>query len=299
MTANKGLTYRERVRPVDAGQRVLAHHVRRHAHLDEAAWRACIEAGLIRVAGDVATCDRVLVAGEEIEVMRPPWIEPDAPGSFGVLFEDDDVLVADKPSGLQVMPAGDFVDRTLVALVRASAADRREAAPIHRHGRGTSGAILFGKSARARSELSRQLRDGQLGKLYLAVVAASAESVRESFVVTQPIGRVATPHGAVHAASAEGRPARTRVRRLRSLGAARTLVAAWPITGRPHQIRIHLAFMGAAIEGDPLFAPGGDLLDARPGDCGYLLHSASVRFLHPGTGQRVRVRSHAPWLDAT
>ena len=120
-----------------------------------------------------------------------------------------------------------------------------------------------------------------------------------SFVVTRPIGRVETSRGLIHAASDTGRPSRTRGRRLRVAESSRTLVAAWPITGRPDQIRIHLAWIGAPIAGDPLFAAGGRLLDARPGDCGYLLHSAGLRFAHPADGRRVKVRSLPAWLGET
>jgi 23S rRNA pseudouridine1911/1915/1917 synthase len=176
--------------------------------------------------------------------------------------------------------------------VRASAPGRASAAPIHRLGRGTSGAILFGKTGPARQELSRQLREGRMGKLYLAIVPTGLPA---SFVATHPIGPVATRRGVIHAACPTGKPSRTRGRVLAALADGRALVAAWPITGRPDQIRIHLAALGAPIEGDPLFAPGGALLDARPGDCGYLLHAAGLSFAHPATGRRIRVRSLPSW----
>ena len=79
--------------------------------------------------------------------------------------------------------------------------------------------------------------------------------------------------------------------------AERTLVAAQPITGRPDQIRIHLAAAGAPIVGDPLFGPGGTPKSSvPPGAGGYLLHAAALSFRHPATGIRVKVRSLPDWL---
>jgi 23S rRNA pseudouridine1911/1915/1917 synthase len=162
--------------------------------------------------------------------------------------------------------------------------------------RGTSGLVAFGKSPLGRSALTRQLRELSLGKTYLAWVAGAR--LPDSFAARQPIAQI--PHGPllIHAAAVEGRPSLTRVRVLRRLP-ERTLVAAQPITGRPDQIRIHLAAAGAPIVGDPLFGPGGvPISDAPPGRGGYLLHAAGLSFDHPVSGERVRVRSLPDWLAA-
>jgi 23S rRNA pseudouridine1911/1915/1917 synthase len=292
--ANNGWIYRTRVGAGVAGSSVLAFHVARFRHSDEAAWREAIELGRVLVNGRRAVPEQRLVAGDELQFHRPPWREPDAPESFAVAYEDEHVLVVVKPSGLQVLPAGPFSARTLLALVRSSHASRAAAAPAHRLGRGTSGLIAFGKSALGRSSLSRQLREQTLGKTYLAWVEGARLPL--SFAVRQPIARV--PHGplAIHAAAAHGRPSLTRVRVLRRTG-ERALVAAQPITGRPDQIRIHLAAAGAPIVGDPLFGPGGvPKSDVPPGMGGYRLHSARLAFTHPSTGARVRLRSLPDWL---
>lgn len=292
---NSGWIYRTRVSPEAAGASVLAFHVARYRHSDEAAWRAAIDLGRVLVNGHRVRPEQPLVVGDELEFHRAPWREPEAPESFTVAFEDAHVLVVVKPANLQVLPAGPFSARTLLNLVRASDASRAEAAPAHRLGRGTSGLIAFGKTAAARSSLSRQLRELALGKTYLAWV--EGERLPTSFAARQPIARV--PHGplTIHAAAQHGRPSLTRVRVLRREG-GRTLVAAQPITGRPDQIRIHLAAAGAPIVGDPLFGPGGvPKSDAPPGAGGYLLHSAGLKFTHPQSGARVALRSLPDWLD--
>jgi 23S rRNA pseudouridine1911/1915/1917 synthase len=291
---NQGFVYRCTAAAADAGQTVLAFHVARFRHSNEGEWRAAIERGRVLVNGRPAAPDERLAAGDELEFHRPPWQEPAAPESFDVAFEDEHVVVAVKPAGLQVLPAGPFSARTLLALVRASDASRAGAAPAHRLGRGTSGLIAFGKSAAARSAFGRQLRELTLGKTYLAWVAGAR--LPDSFAARQPIARLAHGPLTIHAAAANGRPSLTRVRVLRRAG-ERTLVAAQPITGRPDQIRIHLAAAGAPIVGDPLFGPGGvPISNAPPGMGGYLLHSAGLSFDHPATGARIRVRSLPDWL---
>jgi 23S rRNA pseudouridine1911/1915/1917 synthase len=97
---------------------------------------------------------------------------------------------------------------------------------------------------------------------------------------------------------AGGRASVTRLRVLaRDRAADRSLVAAQPITGRPDQIRIHLAACGAPLVGDPLFGVGGLPIDSvRPGDGGYFLHSAGISVQHPSSGRRLKLRSLPNWL---
>jgi 23S rRNA pseudouridine1911/1915/1917 synthase len=303
---NRGHVYRSRVADEDAGRTVLAFHVARFRHSGEAAWRESIEVGRVLVNGRRAAADEPLRAGDELEFHRPPWQEPDAPESFAVAFEDEDVLVVVKPAGLQVLPAGPFTARTLLELVRTSSSERAVAAPAHRLGRGTSGLIAFGKSARGRSSLARQFRERALVKTYLAWVEGAR--LADSFAARQPIARIAHGPLRIFAAAGQGKASLTRVRVLRRIretahgdegeGAPeRALVAAQPITGRPDQIRIHLAAAGAPIVGDPLFGPGGTpKSDVPPGAGGYLLHAAALSFAHPATGTRVRLRSLPDWV---
>lgn len=296
MTAeNRGFVYRSQVGPDGDGETVLGFHVARFRHSGAAEWRTAIELGRVRVNGRATTPDARLRAGDALEFHRPPWDEPDAPTTFGVAFEDEHVLVAIKPAGLQVLPAGPFLARTLLELVRASSAERAEAAPAHRLGRGTSGLIAFGKHASARAALARQFREFVPRKTYLAWVAGARLS--QSLHVRTPIAKLAHGPLEIFVAATEGLPSFTRVRVLRR-ELERTLVAAQPITGRPDQLRIHLAAAGAPIVGDPLFGPGGvPKSDVPPGAGGYLLHAAALAFRHPTFGHWIKTRSLPEWFE--
>jgi 23S rRNA pseudouridine1911/1915/1917 synthase len=196
---NRGFVYRARVGVEDAGQTVLAFHVKRFRHSDEQTWRAAIAHGRVLVNGRRAAADEALDAGDELEFHRPPWREPEAPESFGVAFEDENVLVVVKPVGLQVLPAGPFSARTLLQLVRSSHPTRASAAPAHRLGRGTSGLMVFGKTGLARASLARQFRELAPCKTYLAWVAPAR--LPDSFVARQPIARAAHGPLTIHVAA--------------------------------------------------------------------------------------------------
>jgi len=293
---NRGHVYRDRVEAPDAGRNVLDYHALHFTHADVETWRGAIEQGLVRVNGVAASSARILRAGDELEFHRPPWIEPEAPVDFTVVHEDEHVLAVEKPAGLQVLPAGPFLERTLWSRVRASDPSRVDSAPVHRLGRGTSGLVLFGKTKAARAALSLQFRQCTPRKTYLALVTGC--SLPDSFVARQKIGRVAHGPLRIWVAAPNGKPSATRVRVLRrDEHRGLSLVAAQPITGRPDQIRIHLAACGAPLAGDPLFGAGGGVIsDARPGEGGYRLHAARLRCEHP-TGGWIRLRSEPPWPE--
>lgn len=296
---NEGCIYRERVSDADAGVEALAYHAERFRHSSLEDWRRSFEAGRVQVNGLRAASAQILRAGDRLEFHRPPWVEPAAPLEFRVVYEDEDLLALDKPAGLQVLPAGPFHASTLITLVQRSSVERAQSAPVHRLGRGTSGLVLFGKNAAARASLSAQFRDHAARKTYLALARGTA--LPHSWIARHPIGL--RPHGPLQLACADvlGKPAVTRLRVLaRDPERGRSLVAAQPITGRPNQIRIHLATSGAPLVGDPLFGPGGlPIRDVSPADGGYFLHAAALSVRHPATGRWLKLRSRPPWLSGS
>ena len=165
---------------------------------------------------------------------------------------------------------------------------------MHRLGRGTSGLLLFARTPEARRAVSEAWRAGRVSKVYRALVAGVPR--RELFSIETPIGLVPHPRlGRVHAASKDGKPALTHVRVLAERQGS-ALVEATIVTGRPHQIRIHLAAAGHPLVGDPLYAVGGR--PARnpglPGDPGYRLHAHRLGLPHPATGRRLDLECPPP-----
>jgi 23S rRNA pseudouridine1911/1915/1917 synthase len=248
--------------------------------------------------GQATTSETRLQRGQRLAYHRPPWQEPAAPLNFAVLFEDADLLVVAKPAGLPVLPGGGFLERTLLWQLQQRYADAPPI-PIHRLGRGTSGLMLLARSPHARAALSQQMRDRQIHKVYRAL--ASGHTMPDRFTVTQAIGKVPYPTlGYLYAATAEGLPAHSECQVLKR-NATTSLLDVTILTGRPHQIRIHLAAAGYPLWGDPLYGVGGvplpQLLAEKlpvPGDCGYALHAMQLIFLHPTHGKPLHLTCPAP-----
>ena len=288
---NQGYVYTERIDTRGAGRALLDYLVARYPHSGADAWRERIVAGQVRVGGRPASAEQVLARGDTLTWARPPWEEPAAPLSFEVLREEPAFVAVAKPAGLPTLPGGGYLEHTLLALVRAR---YPEASPLHRLDRGASGIVLFTRSGAAARAIAQDWRAGRVLKLYRALVAG--RPAEDSFTVETPIGRTTHPIlGAVFAASAAGLAARSEVRVLERRG-GESLVEVRIATGRPHQIRIHLAAAGHPLVGDPLYAAGGGLREdaARPGAPGYSLHACRLVFAHPETGEAVDLSCPPP-----
>jgi 23S rRNA pseudouridine1911/1915/1917 synthase len=287
---NDGFEYREQVGREAAGRTVLAHLAERYRHSSEDLWRRRIAAGEVSLAGETADPADVLRAGQPLVWRRPPWEEPMAPLAFAVLYRDDHLLAVAKPRGLPTVPGGGFLTHTLLHLVRGPWPG---ATPLHRLGRGTSGLLLFARTLSARRAVSTAWSQGRVARVYRALVTGSP---RPAFSVDAAIGPVPHPRlGRVHAASPYGRPSLTHVRLL-AQGDGRALVEITIATGRPHQIRIHLAAAGHPLVGDPLYVAGGvpGPEPALPGDPGYRLHAHRLSLDHPVTGRRLELECALP-----
>ncbi len=271
---------------------MAAHLARRHRHSTEGVWLLRIGAGEVFLEGVAARPDDLLRSGQSLVWRRPPWEEPDVPLGFACLYLDAHLLAVAKPRGLPSIPAGGFLDHTLLRLVR----DRfPEATPMHRLGRGTSGLLLFARTPEARRGVAESWRKGGVEKIYRALVTGVPS--RSAFSVEARIGLVRHPRlGRVYAASREGKAALTHVRVLATTPTGETIVEATIPTGRPHQIRIHLAAAGHPLVGDPLYGSGGVPMSepGLPGDPGYRLHSHRLGLVHPITKERLDLECAPP-----
>lgn len=291
MPLNRGWSYREQVGPEGAGQTVLAYLTATRLHSTENEWAARIERGEVEVEGTLVRSAVVLHAGQTVTWHRPAWDEPAVPTNFDIIHEDSAIVVVNKPSGLPTMPAGGFLDQTLLALMRRR---HPHCSPLHRLGRYTSGLVLFAKTKPAASALARAWRDRTVRKTYRAVGLGSTRA--EMFVIDVPIGAVPHPLiGTVQAACDGGKPSHS-VAVVLEQRHDQTLFSIEITTGRPHQIRIHMAYAGHPLLGDPLYEAGGGLKrhPGLPGDGGYLLHAEKLQFTHPETGQPMTVTATPP-----
>ena len=291
---NEGCEYRERLGADADSRTLLAYLSRRYCHSSAAEWATRIASGHVLIDSKPAHSESVLRRGCELVWQRPPWIEPEAPTSFSVLYEDEDLLAVAKPAGLPTLPGANFLKTTLLHLVRAY---DPEATPLHRLGRWTSGLVLCARNHHSRNALMRQWSAKEVGKRYRAL--ASGLPDLDEMTISTPIGPV--PHalfGSLHAATPNGKPSLSQVKVLERRTAS-FLCDVLIATGRPHQIRIHLAAAGHPLKGDPLYGVGGlPLPDTRalPGDPGYHLHAAELGFHHPGTGREIVIQCEPPSL---
>jgi len=299
---NSGYRYPDRVLRSDEGLSVTAFYSLHYTHSTREMWRQRIDHGQVSLNGQLASPNEILTRGDQLIYDRPPWEEPEVPEIFTTLFEDANVVVLAKPSGLPVLPGGGFLENTLLHLVRLSYGTA--CSPLHRLGRATSGAILFTRNAQTSRILRKAMDERRIRKVYLAL--ASGTAMPEAFTVDAPIGTVPYPGTTtLHAFCPDGRPSMSHVRVIRRLPEMNaTLLEVTIPTGRPHQIRIHLSHAGFPLVGDPLYPSGGVPFcgspdgerPALPGDGGYFLHSWKIRFPRPENGEDIEVISPPPPL---
>lgn len=294
MGLNRGFRYQERVGHTDAECTLLEHLSQAHRHSSREEWAQRIRRGEVRLGNRTVRAEQRVRPGDTITWDRPPWEEADAPRCCAILYRDADLIVVAKPRGLPTVPAGGFLENTLLTLIRERDPD---ATPMHRLGRGTSGLVVFGRSKAARSGLARSWRDGAVQRIYRGLVEGTPSE--SSFAIETPIGLVEhAVLGSVYGASDDvgARPARTEVRVLGSRPSG-TVVEVEIETGRPDQIRIHLAAADHPLVGDPLYGPGGTPRPGSrvlPGEGGYWLHAARLAFPHPISRDPVVVECAPP-----
>jgi 23S rRNA pseudouridine1911/1915/1917 synthase len=214
------------------------------------------------------------------------------PASFEVVYEDEHLLVVDKPAGVVVHPAVGHASGTLAQALAGLAAggpDPARAGIVHRLDRDTSGLMLVARSEEAHRALRRMIRARAVTREYLALVSGRPDA--ESGTIDAPLGRDRTRRTVVSTRSDRARAAVTDFWRIEALPRT-TLLGVRLDTGRTHQIRAHLAAIGHPVCGDRRY--GGEECGERLGLLRQFLHARALMFRHPFTGEDLACESKPP-----
>ncbi|HWE10882.1 MAG TPA: RluA family pseudouridine synthase [Solirubrobacteraceae bacterium] len=254
--------------------------------------QAAIEAARVRVDGR-ARPKRHPVSPGEVVTVDPGGAAAEVPGApaadFQVAYEDDHLLVVDKPAGLVVHPARGHRNGTLAQALSGRAAggeDARRPGIVHRLDRDTSGLLVVAKSDDAHRRLKELLAARRLRREYIALV--DGRPAARTGTIDAPIGRDRHDRVLMSIDTDEPREARTHFEIERRLPQA-TLLRVQLETGRTHQIRVHMAAIGHPVSGDPQYGTAGEYGLRRQ-----FLHAARLAFGHPITGEPLDISSPLP-----
>ena len=253
-----------------------------------------LRSGQVRVNSGRVKPDYRLQAGDRVRLppvriaARPPAARP---AELPVIYEDPGLLVVDKPSGVAVH-GGSGLSYGAIESLRAARPGAKFLELVHRLDRDTSGLLMIAKKRSVLVELHRMLREGEVEKIYTVLAAGRYAGEKE---IRAALHKYVTAAGERRVAVREdGMAAATNVKVLKATSAF-SLLEVRLLTGRTHQIRVHLAHAGHPVLGDDKygdFALNREL--AKQGVTRLFLHAASLAFAHPGTGGRLRLKSPLP-----
>jgi 23S rRNA pseudouridine1911/1915/1917 synthase len=296
----------------DGGLRLDKYLAQARPELSRSQIQRLIAAGAVTVDGRQVKASYIVRPGDLVVMELPPPEPPELlpePAPLEVIYEDDDLLVINKPAGLVMYPAAGHRSGTLVnaLLARYPEMGAEEGGPragiVHRLDKETSGLIVVARTGAVRLALQEQFKRRQVHKVYLALLEGRPPQPRG--MIDAPVGRDPRQRkrmAVVH----DGRPARTLYRVLENF-AGYTLVQVEPETGRTHQIRVHFAWLGCPVAGDAVYgrrkkAPGSRKLPASPQSSGKVsleldrqfLHAWKLRFALPATGEEIECVAPLP-----
>ena len=281
----------------ESGERIDALLARCIAELTRSAAQKLLDGGEVSVNGKAVKKNYKCVSGDVIE-FSPPEVEDaeltpqDIP--LDIVFEDGDVIVINKPRGMVVHPAAGHQDGTLVNALMHYCGDslsgiggEKRPGIVHRIDKDTSGLLIVAKNDLAHLGLSAQLSDRSLSRVYEAIVKGRLRD--DCGTVDAPIGRHPTDRKRMAVTDKNSRNAVTHWEVIARYNGY-THVRCRLETGRTHQIRVHMAHIGHPLLGD--FTYGAP--SPEKGLCGQCLHARQLKFIHPRTGEEIRLETELP-----
>jgi 23S rRNA pseudouridine1911/1915/1917 synthase len=267
-----------------------------------------IENELVQEPGRVLKPSTLVRRGMSFRLRRKAQAEPATPAELPELYRDDALIVFDKPAGLPIHPSARYFHGTLVGRVKELYGADFQADPAHRLDRETSGIVVCARDTETSRRLMRLFAGRDVHKEYLAVV--EGQPPEDAFEVDAPIAEgTELIRIAVRIDREVGKPARTRFRVLQRFerdGERFALLRCYPVTGRQHQIRIHLQLAGFSLVGDKMYGPDSGYFDRFSKHCleeeawarlrlpRHALHAARIAFPHPSTGEELVVEAPLP-----
>jgi 23S rRNA pseudouridine1911/1915/1917 synthase len=255
-----------------------------------------IKEGQVMVNGKIAKASYRIEGGETILVRLPKIEEETEPQPesipLEILYEDDQVVVINKPAGMVVHPAFGHDSGTLVNAVLArwpeiaNFTEVSRAGIVHRLDKETSGVIVVAKTAGALASLRKQFKDREVHKRYQALVEGTPNTM--DGMINAPIGRDPNQRKRM-AVSREGREAVTEFHVVETY-LDHSLLDVLPQTGRTHQIRVHLAFIGNPVVGDTVYGHRKQKIKMKR----HFLHAAAITFKLPGKDENITVEAPLP-----
>lgn len=256
-----------------------------------------IDQGLVKINGKVAKKSAKLTVGNNVEVQMPDLAEPEALPQdipLDIVYEDDDLLVVNKPKGMVVHPAPGNPDGTLVNALLFHCKGSLSGINgvlrpgiVHRIDKDTSGLLIVAKNDKAHNALAEQIKEHSFTREYRAVVYGNVKD--DTGTVNAPIGRDPKNRQRMAVVYVNSKPAVTHYEVLKRFEGF-TFMKFRLETGRTHQIRVHMASIGHPLAGDPVYGPKKVITEL----CGQCLHAGLIGFVHPTTGEYMEFSSEIP-----
>lgn len=286
------------IEPENAGKR-LDIFVAEWQNITRSAAQKLIGGEFVTLNGAIPAKNYKLRAGDELECELPEPIPADAQPQdipIEIVYEDNDLLVVNKPRGMVVHPAPGNPDGTLVNALLFHIKDLSgingviRPGIVHRIDKNTSGLLIVAKNDVAHLSLAEQIKAHSFEREYRAILVGSPKT--DSGTVDAPIGRSPKDRKKM-AIVANGRPARTHFTILEHFNGY-SYAALKLETGRTHQIRVHMSSLGHPVFGDETYGGGHTKFEQRMALGGQCLHAKSIGFVHPTTGEFLRFESELP-----